>query len=229
MRLRELPTARTQNPDRTGQEEEGRVQFIITTSSPQLPLGTAQRELGAQITGSTASSSLPRSNPDKSGRAPLFSSLVLETLDGQLRQIDGRTDRLTDVLFVPFVLSLWASPLVSLVPCLVVSILETISLSLSAAIQPIRSDQQSSTERSTEREREGTRLEVTQSRPHVHCHGSLGSIHSWAGLSGGHGYSRNSTRSGSIAHIDSISPPTATHTSSHLVFPFVVAAAFFLL
>lgn len=115
----------------------------------------------------------------------------------------------------------------SLVPCLVVSILETISLSLSAAIQPIRSDQQSSTERSREREREDTRLEVTQSRPHVHCHGSPGSIHSWAGLSGGHGYSRNSTRSGSIAHIDSISPPTATHTSSHLVFPFVVAAAFF--
>lgn len=115
----------------------------------------------------------------------------------------------------------------SLVPCLVVSILETISLSLSAAIQPIRSDQQSSTERSRQRKREGTRLEVTQSRPHVHCHGSPGSIHSWAGLSGGHGYSRNSTRSGSIAHIDSISPPTATHTSSHLVFPFVVAAAFF--
>lgn len=93
----------------------------------------------------------------------------------------------------------------------VVSILETISLSPAASAN--RSGPISRAEQS------GAEIQSTRFKGHSRPHGQLSRVaglNSQLGLQvGGHGYSRNSTRSGSIAHLNQ----SPTHCHPHLVSP----------
>lgn len=218
----------SQNPEPSTTRPRGRQGSKLIIHHHQLPLNcrwTRRRAQRAQITGAQPHLS-PRSNLEQIQRAErrtasffrfLCLSLVLaHQTDGQLRLPDCLTGRLTNLRFVhcgqhtPGVSCLL--PLVLSLVCGLDSISkQSASGAAPAASQPIRSDQQS-------------RGEPEHSVSKVTSNSHAASQSSWAErarLQSQFDEIRINRPLESISH----PPPAATHTSSHLVSPFVVAAA----